>query len=88
MQCAARFLIVMRLARVVASDVPHHVTQHGNGPGFILALMMSQSCFRFEIGESMIANPHRLSPKSKSNRIQIGFIPEEGGREGSWPGDG
>jgi putative transposase len=26
-----------RLARVVAADVPHHVTQRGNARGFILA---------------------------------------------------
>jgi hypothetical protein len=36
MGCAARFLIVTRLARVIAVDVPHHVTQRGNGRRFIL----------------------------------------------------
>src|ERR1700677_1933269 len=34
--CAARFLIVTRLARVIAVDVPHHVTQRGNARRFIL----------------------------------------------------
>jgi REP element-mobilizing transposase RayT len=33
---AARFLIVTRLARVIAVDVPHHVTQRGNARRFIL----------------------------------------------------
>src|SRR5277367_4026688 len=36
MGCAARVLIVTRLARVIAVDVPHHVTQRGNGRRFIL----------------------------------------------------
>ena len=36
MWCAARFLIVTRLARVIAVDVPHHVTQRGNARRFIL----------------------------------------------------
>jgi putative transposase len=34
--CAARFLIMTRLARVIAVDVPHHVTQRGNARRFIL----------------------------------------------------
>jgi hypothetical protein len=33
---AARFLLVTRLARVLAVDVPHHLTQRGNARGFIL----------------------------------------------------
>ena len=33
---AARFLIMTRLARVIAVDVPHHVTQRGNARRFIL----------------------------------------------------
>ena len=36
MRCAAGFLIVAGLARVIAEDVPHHVTQRGNARGFIL----------------------------------------------------
>jgi Transposase IS200 like len=36
MGCAAKVLIVARLARVVAVDVPHHVTQRGNARRFIL----------------------------------------------------
>jgi putative transposase len=36
MSRAARFLIVTRLARVIAIDVPHHVTQRGNARKFIL----------------------------------------------------
>jgi hypothetical protein len=36
MRCAARFLITARLARVIAVDVPHHVTQRGNARRFIL----------------------------------------------------
>jgi putative transposase len=36
MRCAARVLIVARLARVIAVDVPHHVTQRGNARRFIL----------------------------------------------------
>jgi putative transposase len=36
MSRAARFLIVTRLARVIAVDVPHHVTQRGNARKFIL----------------------------------------------------
>jgi putative transposase len=35
-RCAARFLPVTRLARVIAVDVPHHVTQRGNARRFIL----------------------------------------------------
>ena len=34
--CAARFLIMTRLARVIAVDVPHHVTQRGNARRYIL----------------------------------------------------
>src|ERR1700723_2293939 len=34
--CAARFLTMTRLARVIAVDVPHHVTQRGNARRFIL----------------------------------------------------
>jgi hypothetical protein len=33
---AARFPIMTRLARVIAVDVPHHVTQRGNARRFIL----------------------------------------------------
>jgi hypothetical protein len=33
---AARFLIVTRLARVIAVEVSHHVTHRGNGRRFIL----------------------------------------------------
>ena len=33
---AARFLIMTRLARVIAGNVPHHVTQRGNVRRFIL----------------------------------------------------
>src|SRR5271154_3286534 len=36
MRCAARFLLVARLAPVIAVDVPHHVTQRGNARRFIL----------------------------------------------------
>jgi REP element-mobilizing transposase RayT len=36
MRCAARFPIVARLARVIAVDVPHHVTQRGNARTFVL----------------------------------------------------
>ena len=36
MRCAARFIIMARLARVIAVDVPHHVTQRGNARRFIL----------------------------------------------------
>ena len=36
MGCAARYLVVTRLARVIAVDVPHHVTQRGNARRFIL----------------------------------------------------
>jgi putative transposase len=36
MRCTARFLVVARLARVIAVDVPHHVTQRGNARRFIL----------------------------------------------------
>src|ERR1700722_13430337 len=36
MRCAARFLIVTRLARVIAVDIPHHVTQRGNARRFLL----------------------------------------------------
>jgi putative transposase len=36
MRLAPRFPIVTRLARVIAVDVPHHVTQRGNARRFIL----------------------------------------------------
>jgi putative transposase len=36
MRCPARFPFVTRLARVIAVEVPHHVTQRGNARRFIL----------------------------------------------------
>lgn len=36
MRCIGGFLILARLARVIAVDVPHHVTQRGNARRFIL----------------------------------------------------
>jgi hypothetical protein len=36
MRCAPRFPIVARLTRVIAVDVPHHVTQRGNARRSVL----------------------------------------------------
>jgi putative transposase len=67
-----------RLARVVAADVPHHVTQRGNARGFILASDTDRSVYLTLLRENIEScRVSLLGYCLMSNHIHLVVVPRK-----------
>jgi len=70
-----------RLARVVAADVPHHVTQRGNARGFILASDTDRSVYLTLLRENIEScRVSLLGYCLMSNHIHLVVVPRKAER--------
>src|SRR5271155_2709114 len=77
--CEARFLIMTRLARVIAVDVPHHVTQRGNARRFILDCDADRMIYLNLLRQNIELHGVALvGYRLMSNHVHLVVIPDNG----------